>query len=144
MQMNMIAIARIEKTRFRLRRARRSSIFTHFSSPQEEGGKLGFLFTHSQGENPNGIGEHNLNLQEGTSLGQARGWGGHPIAHSVPGYYGQRVTRNSSIIEISSFVIDEASSSVSLYHKNFLVSDRQKRGHDHLSKARFRRASITQ
>ena len=31
------------------------------------------------------------------SLCQARGWGGHPIAHSVPGYYGQRVTRNSSI-----------------------------------------------
>ena len=42
--------------------------------------------------------EHNLNLQEGTSLSQARAWGGHPIAHSVPGYYGQRVTRYSSIV----------------------------------------------
>ena len=53
--------------------ARRSSIFTHFSSPQDEGDKQGSLFTHSQGENPNGIGEHNLNLQEGTSFWQARG-----------------------------------------------------------------------
>ena len=35
----------IEKTRFHLQRARRSGIFTHFSSPQHEGGKLGFLFT---------------------------------------------------------------------------------------------------
>ena len=69
----------IEKKRFRLQRARRSSIFTHSSSPQEEGGKPGFLFTHSQGENPNGIGEHNLNLQEGTSLCQGRGWDGDPM-----------------------------------------------------------------
>ena len=95
MQMNMIAVDRQNK----ISPAKGSKVqnFYPFSSPQEEGGKLGFLFTHSKGENPNGIGEHNLNLQEGTSLCKARGWGGHPIAHSVPGYYGQRVTRNSSI-----------------------------------------------
>ena len=33
--------------------------------------------------------------QQQQQLCKARGWGGHPIAHSVPGYYGQRVTRNS-------------------------------------------------
>ena len=93
--MTMIAVDRENK----ISPAKGSKVqpFTHFSSPQEEGSKLGFLFTHSQGENPNGIGEPNLNLQEGTSLCQARGWGGYPIAHSVPGYYGQRATRNSSI-----------------------------------------------
>ena len=49
--------SRLKKIRFRLQRARRSGIFTHFSSLQDEGGKLGHLSTHSQGENPNGIGE---------------------------------------------------------------------------------------
>ena len=60
MEINMIAVDR-ENT---ISPAKQyyACIFTRFNSLQDEGGKLGLLFTHSQGENPNRIGEHNLNL----------------------------------------------------------------------------------